>query len=156
MRHHRKFYKRHKIQLSPEHKRYLKRTRRELLRRYPRPLEQKQLAEYIDLIQALCLLDLEPLRPQLQALYAAKPRGTPPRDPIQMLRSLLCMTLSGETLGFTKWVSKLRSQPLFATLSGFTERTPGIGTFYDFAARLYPEPTDPITRQVLRSRAKIS
>jgi len=149
-----KFYKRHKIHLSPEHKRYLKRTRRELLRRYPSPLAQEQLAAYTDLLLALCLLDLEPLRPQLQSLYAAKPRGTPPRDPVQMLRSLLCMTLSGETLSFTKWVTKLRSQPLFATLSGFTERTPGIGTFYDFAARLYPEPTGPSTRPVLSQPKK--
>jgi hypothetical protein len=149
-----KFYKRHKIHLSPEHKRYLKRTRRELLRLYPSPLTQEQLAEYTDLLLALCLLDLEPLRPQLQSLYAAKPRGTPPRDPLQMFRSLLCMVLASETLSFTKWVAKLRSQPLFATLSGFTERTPGIGTFYDFAARLYPEPTDPITRQVVSQPKK--
>jgi hypothetical protein len=149
-----KFYKRHKIPISPEHKRYLKHTRRELLRLYPTPQEQEQLAPHADLSWALCLLDLAPLRPQLQSLYAAKPRGTPPRDPIQMLRSLLCLTLAGETLSFTKWVGKLRSQPLFATLSGFVERTPGIGTFYDFAARLYPEPTDPSIRQVVRKPKK--
>jgi hypothetical protein len=55
-----------------------------------------------------------------------------------MFRSLLCLTLSGETLSFTKWVDKLRSQPLFAALSGFVGKTPGIGTFYDFTTRLYP------------------
>lgn len=149
-----KFYKRHKISISPKHKRYLKRTRRALLRLYPTKQEQEQLAPHADLIQALCLLDLEPLRPQLQSLYAAKPRGTPPRDPLQMFRSLLCMTLAGETLGFTKWVGKLRSQPLFAILSGFEQRTPGVGTFYDFAARLYPEPTDSIVRPALSKPKK--
>jgi hypothetical protein len=141
-----RFFKHHKIPISAEHKRFLKRTRRALVRLYPTTQAQKKLDPYADLILALFLLDLELHRPPLQALYAPKPRGTPPRDPIQMFRSLLCLTLSGETVSFTKWVAKLRSQPLFATLSGFEESTPGIGTFYDFTARLYLEPTDPIIR----------
>ena len=142
-----RFFKHHKIQISAEHKSYLKRTRRELVRLYPTKQDQEKLDPYSDLILSLFLLDLEVLHPQLQALFSSKPRGTPPRDPIQMFRSLLCLTLSGETLSFTKWVDKLRSQPLFATLSGFVGTTPGIGTFYDFTARLYPEPTDPIIRK---------
>jgi hypothetical protein len=120
-----------------------------LVRLYPTKQDQEKLDPYSDLIRALFLLDLEVLRPQLQLLYSAKPRGTPPRDPIQMFRSLLCLTLSGETSSFTTWVKKLRSLPLFATLSGFGHSTPGIGTFYDFIARLYPEPTDPLTRHPL-------
>jgi hypothetical protein len=144
-----KFYRRHKISLAPEHKRYLKRVRRELLRCYPTREDQEKLAPYADSILALCLLDLEPLRPQLHALYSPKPRGTPPREQVVRLRSLLCMTLTAETLSFTKWVEKLRSQPLFAILSGFAERPPGVGTFYDFAARLYPEETSPVLRTPL-------
>jgi hypothetical protein len=144
-----RFFKQHKIPISTGHKRYLKRTRRELVRLYPTQPEQEHLDPYSDLIRALFLLDLEVLRPPLQSLYSAKPRGTPPRDPIEMFRSLLCLTLAGETLSFTKWVSKLRSQPLFAALSGFAERPPGIGTFYDFTARLYPETTASIVRQPL-------
>src|SRR5262249_21000516 len=143
------FFKHRKIPISAEHQRYLKRTRRELVRLYPTPQDQEKLDPYSDLILALFLLDLEPLRPQLAALYAPQPRGTPPRDPIQMLRSLLCMILSGEAFGFTKWVGKLRSQPVLAALSGFAESTPGIGTFYDFSARLYPEPTAAIVRQAV-------
>lgn len=143
------FFKHHQIPISAEHQRYLKRTRRELVRLYPTQPDQEKLDPYLDLIRALFLLDLEVLRPQLQALYCAQPRGTPPRDPIQMFRSLLCLTLSGETSSFTKWVAKLRSQPLFAALSGFAGSTPGIGTFYDFTARLNPEPTAPVTRQPL-------
>src|SRR5215831_3363973 len=64
-----------------------------------------------------------------------------------MLRSLLCLTLAGDTSSFTKWVGKLRFHPLFAVLSGFEGRTPGVGTFYDFTARLFPERTDPIVRK---------
>ena len=142
-----KFYKRHKISISPEHKRYLKRTRKKLVRLYPTKQDQEKLDHYSDLIRSLFLLDLEPLRPQLLTLYDPKPRGTPPRDPIQMLRSLLCLTLAGETCSFTKWTGKLRFHPLFAVLSGFEGRTPGVGTLYDFTARLFPERTDPIVRK---------
>src|SRR5215813_4521459 len=144
-----KFFERHKLSISPQHQRYLKHARRELVRLYPTEQEQEMLDPYSDLILALFLLDLEPLRPQLQAFYHPKPRGTPPRDPIQMFRSLFCMILSGQTLSFTKWVKILRSRPLFAALSGFEDRTPGIGSFYDFSRRLFPETTDSIIRQAI-------
>src|SRR5262249_2925045 len=77
------------------------------------------------------------------------PRGSRPRDPIQMFRSLLCLILSGQPLSFTQWVEILRSRPLFAALSGFAGRTPGIGTCYGFSGRLFPETTDPIIRQAI-------
>jgi Transposase DDE domain len=144
-----KFFERHNLSISPQHKRYLKHARRELVRLYPTKQDQEKLDPSSDLILALFLLDLESLRPQLQAFYHPKPRGTLPRDPIQMFRSLLCMILSGQTLSFTKWVEILRSRPLFAALSGFESRTPGIGTFYDFSRRLFPETTDPIIRQAI-------
>jgi hypothetical protein len=142
-----KFFKHHAIEISPEHKRYMRRVRNCLVRLFPRPEDQVRLEPYAPLILKLLLLDLEPVRAQLQKLYSEKPRGTPPRPPIQMLRSLLCMVLSQETLSFTKWVQKLRSQPLLALISGFQGRTPGVGTFYDFTARLYPETTSPIFRK---------
>ena len=141
-----KFYERHQIPISPEHKRYLKKARKELVRLYPTKQDQEMLDPHADLIRGLFLLDLEPLRPELRKPYKPKPRGTPPRDPIQMFRSLLCLTLSGETSSITKWVGKLRSQPLLAALSGFAGRTPGVGTFYDFTARLFPETTAPLLR----------
>jgi hypothetical protein len=144
-----KFFERHKLSISPQHKRYLKRARRELTRLYPTKQDQEMLDPYSDLILALFLLDLEALRPQFQAFYHPKPRGALPRDPVQMFRSLLCMILSGQTLSFTEWVKILRSQPLFATLSGFDDRTPGVGTFYDFSRRLFPETTDSIIRQAI-------
>src|SRR5262244_2898524 len=135
-----KFFERHKLSISPQHKRYLKHARRELIRLYPTKQEQETLDPYSDLLLALFLLDLEALRPQFQAFYHPKPRGALPLDPVQMFRSLLCMILSGQTLSFTEWVKILRSQPLFAALSGFDDRTPGVGTFYDFSRRLFPEP----------------
>ena len=144
-----KFFERHKLSVSPQHKSYLKRARRELTRLYPTKQDQEMLDPYSDLILALFLLDLEALRPQFQALYHPKPRGALPRDPIRMFRSLLCMILSRQTLSFTEWVKILRSQPLFAALSGFEDRTPGIGTFYDFSRRLFPETTDSIIRQAI-------
>src|SRR6266508_4982579 len=144
-----KFFERHKLSISPEHKRYLKHARRELVRLYPTKQDEEMLEPYSDLILSLFLLDLEPLRPQLQAFYHPKPRGTLPRDPIQMFRSLLCMVLSGQTLSFTKWVTILRSQPLFAALSCFEDGTPGIGTFYDFSGRLFPETAGSIIRQAI-------
>jgi hypothetical protein len=144
-----KFFERHKLPISTEHKRYLKHAYRELVRLYPTKQDEERLEPYSNLIISLFLLDLEPLRPQLQAFYHPKPRGTPPRDPIQMFRSLLCMILSGQTLSFTQWVGLLRSQPLFAALSGFEDGSPGIGTFYDFSHRLFPETADPIIRQAI-------
>jgi hypothetical protein len=111
-----KFFERHKLPISTEHKRYLKHACRELVRLYPTKQDEERLAPYSDLIISLFLLDLETLRLQLQTFYHPKPRGTPPHDPIQMFRSLLCMILSGRTLSFTHWVKLLRSQPLFATL----------------------------------------
>ena len=144
-----KFFERHKLSISPQHKRYLKHARRDLVRLYPTKHDQEKLEPYSDLILSLFLLDLEPLRPQLQAFYHPKPRGTLPRDQIQMFRSLLCLTLSGQTLSFTKWVKILRSQPLFAALSGFENDSPRLGTFYDFSDRLFPETTDSILRQAV-------
>jgi len=120
-----------------------------LVRLYPTQQDQVKLDPSSDLILALFLLDLEALRPQLPAFSHPKPRGALPRDPIQMFRSLLCRILSGQPLSFTQWVEILRSQPLFAALSGFAGCTPGIGTFYDFSGRLFPETTDSILRQAI-------
>jgi hypothetical protein len=38
---------------------------------------------------------------------------------------------------------------LFAALSGFEDRTPGIDAFYDFSRRLFPETTDSIVRRAI-------
>jgi hypothetical protein len=64
-----KLFERHKLSISPQHKRYLKHARRELTRIYPTKQDQEILDPYSDLILALLLLDLEALcSSSLQAL----------------------------------------------------------------------------------------
>ena len=58
-----KFFERHKLSISPQHKRYLKHARWELVRLYPTKQDQEMLDPYSDLILALFLLDLESLCP---------------------------------------------------------------------------------------------
>jgi len=78
----------------------------------------------------LMLVDLTPMRKIVEHLYSAL--GRPAREPESLLRSLLCMVLCGYT-SITKWVSKMRSHPFYAIISGFRPfDVPGVGTFYDF------------------------
>lgn len=80
-------------------------------------------------------LDLSPVSHILKDCYSY--RGTRGRDPQDMFRSLLAMSLSGGTK-IDEWVAFLRSFPSLAIISGFLpEDTPGVGTFYDFFDRLY-------------------
>lgn len=63
--------------------------------------------------------------------------GPAPRPASCMLRSMLLSTLHGTT-SITKWVDTMRSLPLFAIISDFApDDVPGVGTFYDFIARLW-------------------
>src|SRR5262245_42623901 len=131
-----KFFEHHHLSLSPQHKRSLKRARRELTPLYPTKQDQEMLDPDSDLILALFLLDLEALRPQFQAFSHPKPRGALPRDPIRRFRSRLCRILSGQPLRFTEWVKILRSQPWLAALSGFADRTLCIGACVAVIRRL--------------------
>lgn len=80
-------------------------------------------------------LDLSPVSLILKDRYSH--RGTRGRDPQDMLRSLLAMTLLGVT-SIDEWVAFLRSFPSLTIISGFLPGdTPGVGTFYDFLDRLY-------------------
>jgi len=64
--------------------------------------------------------------------------GPAPRDPASMLRSYLLMLRVRPDLGITKWVDQLNTNRLYAILSGFEPGdVPGVGTFYDFFARLW-------------------
>lgn len=65
-------------------------------------------------------------------------RGPKPRDPSSMLRSFLLLLSTKPEMSITGWVSELKRIPLYAILSGFEPGcVPGIGTFYDFFARLW-------------------
>ncbi len=80
-----------------------------------------------DVFVKLYQLDLSRVSLILKDRYSR--RGTRGRDPQDMLRSLLAMTLSGVP-SIDEWVAFLRSFPSLAIISGFTpEDTPGVGTF---------------------------
>ena len=54
-----------------------------------------------------------------------------------MLHSLLLAVICKVT-SITQWVDILRTQPLYAVISGFEpDDVPGVGTFYDFINRLW-------------------
>jgi hypothetical protein len=89
-------------------------------------------------ILALSLLDLERVRPLLEANLGR--RGRPPRDQVAMLRSIVLMSLMG-VAGFNAWASTLKQRPELGVLCGFKPGdVPGVGTFYDFMARLLDGP----------------
>lgn len=113
--------------------------RQMILKHYILRADTEILQNNASLILKIWITDLFPLKPILLDCYANRPRGTPPRDPVAMLRSLLVMDERREE-SITEWVKELRSTPLFAILSGFEPYdTPGVGTFYDFIHRLRPE-----------------
>lgn len=92
-------------------------------------------------VMALTLLDLERVRPLLEANLGR--RGRRPRDQVAMLRSIVLMGLMG-IAGFNSWVMTLKQRPELGLLCGFQPGSlPGVGTYYDFMARLLdgPAPT---------------
>lgn len=63
--------------------------------------------------------------------------GPKPRTPSAMQRSYL-LSIDFKVSSLTDWVQQLKINPLYAILSGFPfGDTPGVGTFYDFLARLW-------------------
>lgn len=92
-------------------------------------------------IVALSLLDLERVRPLLEANLSR--RGRRPRDQVAMLRCIVLMCLLGESR-FNAWARMLKQRPELAVLCGFKPGdVPGVGTFYDFMARLLDGPPPP-------------
>jgi len=88
------------------------------------------------LISKLWITDLTEITTLLQDCYSAK--GPDPRDPASMLRSFLLFLLTRPEIGITAWVDEMYRVPLYAILSGFEPGdVPGVGTFYDFLARLW-------------------
>ena len=91
------------------------------------------------LIAKLWITNLSEITMLLQDSYSL--RGPAPRDPASMFRSFLLFLLTKPEIGITAWVDELYRVPLFAILSGFEPGDiPGVGTFYDFFARLWDAP----------------
>ena len=96
----------------------------------------KSILDYTHLIGKLFLTDLTKVRQLMEPFYSPNPRGSIPRDPAAMLRSLILMKLTGEH-SITNWVNSLNKYDVYAILSGFDpDDVPGVGTFYDFINRL--------------------
>src|SRR5262249_60786654 len=106
-----RFCKKQGLPLSAEHKRYLKQVHRQLVRRYPRPEELATFQPYVPLLEKLGLCDLFAVRPLLQSRYPDQPRGTPPRDPVAMLRAWLARLWFAPPAGLTAWDREPRRQP---------------------------------------------
>lgn len=111
--------------------------------------QQITLKERSSIIIKMWSTDLTGIVPLLQSTYSKSTQGAPPKDAAALLRSLTLMIYCKET-SISLWVSKLRSDPFYAILSGFTpacyfsykaegisaDKIPGVGTFYDFMDRL--------------------
>jgi len=111
--------------------------------------QQITLATRSSLVVKLWGADLTGIVQLIKNRYSRSNRGTPPKDAVAMFRSLILMSLTGET-SIPKWVDTLKSDPFVAVLSGFlpacfssvkvcdipADPIPGVGTFYDFMDRL--------------------
>ena len=73
-----------------------------------------------------------------------------------MLRSLLLAVICKVT-SINQWVDILRTQPLYAVISGFEQDdVPRVGTFYDFINRLWKLDTNNISSHIKFPKSKPS
>lgn len=136
--------------MSRSHEDYLQFVK-EHLRSQSTKFLQDFFAEHIFWITAI---DLSSTAQLMKHRYSANPRGRKPRDPADMLRSLLLMHKAKVT-NINEWVRQLRTLPVYAILSGFDpDDTPGIGTFYDFLARLWCAPSAHLSKRKKRKLKK--
>lgn len=99
-----------------------------------------RLDRHADAVALLWELDFEPARPYLAGCYAPNPRGGDPWDPVLMLRSLALMLLVGQA-SINKWVPDLTACRVLRALVGLPDaERPGVGTHFDFLARLHNGP----------------
>lgn len=111
---------------------------------------EARIAALTDVVLALALLDLEPVRDHLTRCYDAHHGGRRQRDPIALLRTFIVMALLGEHR-INHFIDHLRAHPELRILCGFTltdqrdqpDRGPGVATLYDFIARLLDGPPPP-------------
>lgn len=124
---------------SPDsHSAYQERIVENLLRYYPDPFSLS--TQTWDVIIRFWCLDLSETDRIMQQCYSVF--GPEPRLPSCMLRSYL-LSLKLKVPSITMWVSQLKTNPLYALISGFLPGdVPGIGTFYDFLNRLWRSDSD--------------
>ena len=100
--------------------------------------DPRRIESFAETLTKVWLLDLDPAIPLLLQRYPSF--GRPVEfEPVDLLRSLILMS-DMKDFGITEWVDKLRSDKILAVLSGFDpNKTPGVGTFYDFMDRFWLE-----------------
>jgi hypothetical protein len=136
------------------HSKYLSHLSSQIITHRETVLFWEQLSTYREELSILAELSLDPVRESLAALYCPTGNGDP-KDPCAMLRSWLLMTLCREGSP-TVWATRLRREPILATLAGFTPGdTPCATTHRDFLTRLLDGPYAvrsqqdvPLSRQV--------
>jgi hypothetical protein len=100
-------------------------------------------------------INLDPVIGLLDNLYCPTVRREH-RDPVELLRSLMLMTLIKEP-SITEWVSKTNGTSIYAIMAGFDPAdVPGVGTYYDFMKRMIDGPyhrlaTDEVRRSVFNA-----
>lgn len=113
-------------------------------------VDRSRIKFYSKLIEAAWLLDLDAAKPILAPHYS--PTGRPSNQAPELLRSLVLMTLAGET-SLPKWRERIRAEPVLAIASGFPpEAIPGVATFYDFYHRFWLGEIGPAVRRVFKPR----
>ena len=89
------------------------------------------------------LLDFDPMRKELDALYSPTKRGSEPCDPTAILRSMLLMNAFRQT-SLTAWATEVRSDPILAVICGFgRKKPPSVGSYYNLMKRLEDGPYVP-------------
>ncbi len=122
---------------SRSHEQYQAFLKDSMVTHFGKPSQFSVLFVYANLIGKMWLTDLPVVSRLVAPCYSSSPRGTPPRDPVNLFRSLLLMCLAHYT-SITDWVSALKAFPFFAILSGFEpDNALGVGIFYDFMNRLW-------------------
>lgn len=111
-------------------------------------------AFYFEPIIWCSLVDLSDTDELLKHRYSSNPRGRKPRNPCDMLRSLMLMHYLHVT-SVDQWVYTLKTTPVLAILSGFSpNNVPGVGTFYDFFNRLWLGSTPHLSNRKKRKLKK--
>jgi hypothetical protein len=95
------------------------------------------LEHHQDVVEQLLVLDVESLRPELEAMHPVRPGGRRPFDPVVLVRSLwLGVVLAGGR--WNRWAVQLRTSTVLRVLLGLDEdqQAPSVATHYRFMQRL--------------------
>lgn len=77
--------------------------------------QQITLLNRSSLITKIWSAELTKIVPLIQSTYSKSTQGSPPKDAVAFLRSLIIMIYSNET-SISTWVKTLQSEPFYAIL----------------------------------------